>query len=76
MLTRRRFLRSALPVLALPALRTNFLAEAPQIMTVTGPVAPAQMGQTLIHEHVLVDFIGADKTGPGHDRPGLDRPHR
>lgn len=30
------------------------------IMTVTGPVLPSEMGLTLTHEHVLVDFIGAD----------------
>jgi phosphotriesterase-related protein len=34
------------------------------IMTVNGPVEPAQMGVSLIHEHVMVDFIGADSTGP------------
>ena len=33
------------------------------IMTVNGPISPQQMGTTLIHEHFLVDFIGADKTG-------------
>ncbi|MCA6075626.1 phosphotriesterase family protein [Fulvivirga sedimenti] len=33
------------------------------IMTVNGPVSTAEMGTTLIHEHVLVDFIGADSTG-------------
>lgn len=32
-------------------------------MTVMGPVKPSQMGKTLVHEHVLVDFIGADSTG-------------
>lgn len=31
-----------------------------KIMTVNGPVSPAEMGITLTHEHVLVDFIGAD----------------
>src|SRR5512137_1899968 len=30
------------------------------IMTVNGPVQPSEMGKTLTHEHVLVDFIGAD----------------
>ncbi len=34
-----------------------------QIMTVTGPVASSDMGKTLIHEHVLVDWVGADSTG-------------
>src|ERR1044072_3556748 len=28
-------------------------------MTVRGPIAPEEMGATLPHEHVLVDFIGA-----------------
>ncbi|WP_339753331.1 phosphotriesterase [Algoriphagus aquimarinus] len=30
------------------------------INTVTGPIPIASMGITLIHEHMLVDFIGAD----------------
>jgi phosphotriesterase-related protein len=30
------------------------------IMTVNGPVSPVEMGVTLTHEHILVDFIGAD----------------
>lgn len=33
------------------------------IMTVSGPVPASELGTTLIHEHVLVDFIGADSTG-------------
>jgi phosphotriesterase-related protein len=31
------------------------------IMTVNGPISPREMGVTLTHEHILVDFIGADK---------------
>lgn len=31
------------------------------IMTVTGPVDPADLGFVLPHEHILVDFIGVDK---------------
>ena len=30
------------------------------IMTVNGPVPVAKMGISLTHEHILVDFIGAD----------------
>lgn len=30
------------------------------IMTVTGPIAPEQLGQTLSHEHVVTDFAGAE----------------
>ncbi len=33
------------------------------IMTVNGPVPSGQTGLTLEHEHILVDFIGADSTG-------------
>lgn len=32
-------------------------------MTVNGPINPDSMGVTLTHEHILVDFIGADSTG-------------
>ena len=31
------------------------------IMTVAGPLRPSQLKFTLSHEHILVDFIGADK---------------
>ncbi len=34
------------------------------VQTVLGPIAPEELGLTLIHEHVMVDFVGADKTGP------------
>ena len=34
------------------------------IQTVTGPLAPERLGLTLMHEHVLVDFIGADQVSP------------
>jgi phosphotriesterase-related protein len=35
-----------------------------QVMTVLGPVPPGVFGRTLPHEHVLVDFAGADRTRP------------
>jgi phosphotriesterase-related protein len=31
-----------------------------KIMTVKGPISASEMGITLTHEHILVDFIGAD----------------
>ncbi len=34
------------------------------VMTVKGSVHPDEMGITLTHEHIIVDFIGADSTGP------------
>lgn len=30
------------------------------IMTVNGPISPDEIGMTLTHEHILVDFIGAE----------------
>tara|TARA_R100001143_G_scaffold63594_1_gene73150 strand:+ start:7458 stop:8423 length:966 start_codon:yes stop_codon:yes gene_type:complete len=32
-------------------------------MTVTGPIPASELGTTLAHEHVMVDWIGADSTG-------------
>lgn len=39
-------------------------APTDQIMTVTGWIRPDQTGLTLVHEHVLVDFIGAEASEP------------
>jgi phosphotriesterase-related protein len=36
-----------------------------QVNTVLGRVPPADLGPTLMHEHVIKDIVGADKTGPG-----------
>jgi phosphotriesterase-related protein len=51
--------------LAAMALLFSGCSNAPDriVMTVTGPVKPSEMGKTLVHEHLLVDFIGADSTG-------------
>ena len=44
------------------------------IMTVNGPISPEQMGATLPHEHVLVDFIGAAEVSPDrYDRDAVFR---
>jgi phosphotriesterase-related protein len=39
-------------------------AREMQIMTVTGPIDAGDLGITLIHEHILVDFIGASQIDP------------
>lgn len=39
-------------------------AAAQTVMTVNGPLDAQQTGTWLHHEHILVDFIGADSTGP------------
>ncbi len=62
-ITRRGLLSGAA---ALFAASSCAPAAAPRrIQTVTGPVSPGGLGITLMHEHVLVDFVGADKIAPG-----------
>src|SRR5215207_1894500 len=39
-------------------------ARALKIQTVRGPILATELGRTLPHEHVLVDFIGADAVSP------------
>ena len=41
------------------------------VMTVNGPIRPEQIGTALIHEHFLVDFIGADQVNPNRWNPAL-----
>ncbi|MBL9166633.1 MAG: hypothetical protein JNN07_02690 [Verrucomicrobiales bacterium] len=35
----------------------------PFVQTVTGPIPAAKLGRTLVHEHVMCDFVGAGQTG-------------
>lgn len=70
-LTRRAFL-SGLPLTALacarapssppPGAATATAASCDAcVHSVAGPLRPESLGVTLMHEHVLVDFIGADR---------------
>ena len=66
-MTRRELLTgmASLPVIG----RGELAARQPSqraafVQTVTGPIPAAQLGLTLMHEHVLVDFIGADQVSP------------
>jgi len=63
-MNRRSFLQhAALGALASSEVTRGLAAAAvEQIMTVTGPIPAAELGRTLVHEHVVVDFIGAAKT--------------
>ena len=54
---RRTFLQTSITGLVTPLFR-----QPKQIQTVTGPIEADKLGVTLMHEHMLVDFIGADKT--------------
>ena len=63
MLSRRRFLKQtafATAALHLPVFYEIANDADAMIMTVNGPINSTDMGFTLSHEHVLVDFIGAD----------------
>jgi len=55
-------------VFSLPC-AANARALPGHVMTVLGPIAPGDLGQTLIHEHVMVDFIGAGKIARGRYNP-------
>jgi phosphotriesterase-related protein len=56
--------RRTLLTLAASLLPTAGRAQARQVQTVTGRVSPADLGTVLMHEHVLVDFVGADQVSP------------
>lgn len=78
-MTRREFLAAVGAATALLEHARPAPQPARQIETVTGRVTPEQLGRTLMHEHVLVDFIGADRVSPArYDREDafrVARPH-
>ena len=62
-MNRREFLKRNGLVLA-SALSSREILAAPRprlIQTVRGAMEASRLGRTLMHEHVLVDFVGADK---------------
>jgi phosphotriesterase-related protein len=62
--SRRAFLARLGPAaVGLSSLRRAQAAAPAGVWTVTGAVAPGDLSPTLTHEHVLVDFVGADKVG-------------
>ncbi|BCS35752.1 aryldialkylphosphatase [Luteitalea sp. TBR-22] len=58
MLDRRSFLASLSALAAAPSVLS---AQDGMVATVTGDVPVRDLGMVLMHEHVLVDFIGADR---------------
>jgi phosphotriesterase-related protein len=67
--SRREFVECLVPAMAMPLQAAGKASPAAGleerlVMTVRGPLPASQMGITLPHEHVLVDFIGADKVSP------------
>ncbi|HSK11271.1 MAG TPA: hypothetical protein VK911_16930, partial [Vicinamibacterales bacterium] len=64
-MNRRDFLRIAglasVQVIGTKAVFARAGSGRGKVMTVLGPVSPDELGSALPHEHVLVDFVGADK---------------
>lgn len=58
---RRDFLQTAVTALSGAVLANGAFAAPLQVMTVRGLINADQLGVTLMHEHVMVDFIGAEK---------------
>jgi phosphotriesterase-related protein len=56
--TRRNFLHITAAVALAEAAPTE------TVETVKGPIPVSQLGVTLMHEHVMVDFVGADQAAP------------
>jgi phosphotriesterase-related protein len=65
--TRRAFVRTAVTAVVGSSRRAESAVRAapaaPPIQTVLGPASPETLGPTLMHEHLLVDFVGADRVG-------------
>ena len=69
-MNRRNFLvTTGVGVLAISKLPRISVPQDRRAMTVLGPIAPTQLGRTLIHEHIMVDFIGSDAIRPGRYDP-------
>ena len=69
-LSRRTFIKQlGQSVAALSLLSMNHCKKSSveslrgKIVTVLGPIEPKELGPTLPHEHILVDFIGAEQVG-------------
>ncbi len=60
---RRQFLKNFTGILVSGVLPFSWTTDkaSPEILTVNGTLPPSRMGVTLAHEHVLVDFVGADQ---------------
>ena len=66
--TRRELIAGVAALLA-SATRGRGDARLAVVQSVTGPIAADRLGITLMHEHVLVDFIGAGEVSPSRYDP-------
>lgn len=78
-MTRRDFLSTAAAAVTAAGAARTPRSRGGTIQTVTGPLAAAELGRTLMHEHVLVDFIGAGRVSRSRYDPDeafrVARPH-
>jgi phosphotriesterase-related protein len=81
-MNRRHFIRNSVigvssvcfPAPANFAFNNSHISGKEKIMTVRGIISPDNMGVTLTHEHILVDFTGADKYNPLYwDRKDVEK---
>lgn len=62
MFDKSKIMSAVLAVIALSAFYYH-TDDTVKVMTVNGAINATEMGTTLVHEHVLVDWIGPDSTG-------------
>ena len=66
MRSRRSFIRSSMLLSGGAIMGAGtFFKDQRYVMTVRGKIIASSMGLSLIHEHILVDFVGAEKYDPG-----------
>ena len=63
-LSRRSFLQTMMVLGGINSVLAQTRAAQQTVMAVAGPIGASELGTTLIHEHILVDFIGAAKYDP------------
>ena len=66
MMTRKSFVQSLSVIIggAISGFTFRPLLPASKVMSVKGLITTQRLGNTLIHEHILVDFIGASQYDP------------
>ncbi len=68
-MNRRSFLQNTAATLTVAAARAFPTNDEVRVMTVLGPIPASRLGRVLMHEHVLVDFVGADHVNPSRYDP-------
>lgn len=76
--TRRDFMKKAAATIAAATICSDYSNSSEEklgekstaiVRTVLGDIKADELGLTLVHEHIMCDFIGADKTGKHRYKP-------